>query len=219
MSLWAFIIGLLALTIVFATLLKPLLFRKERMFPYFQGLFSQNRRGIGFSALLTVLLTIIIVVMPFRAPVPAWLRAFFGATSIDGLFQGELTLFEFVALFLAVGGSVFAVLARVDAKAASKKSDEIRESIASFRVTFSQVMGAIPDFIKGSQHSLYLMIPTPFYGFLFNEETSSKRFAHDLRNKLDALQDASSTLQYVGIILINPRNERGPQSHSYLRRA
>lgn len=168
----------------------------------------QNWRGLLFSIIIAFILLSFLILfgLDFLTRVPSLQPA---------------PLFVVISILLGVMSATFAILARIEARGALNRADEIRETIGSFRSNFREIMHEMPIFIKDANYSLRMMIPTPFYGYLFQQKISATNFLEQFQNKLNQLQNPNSSFSKLDVILLNPidlKTEKS-QSHIYLQRS
>ncbi len=125
-------------------------------------------------------------------------------------------LLELVGVGLGSFGAIFAILAMIDAHKAFVKAEQVEEAIGSFRMSFQDVIDEMVKMCRNAQHTLSILIPTPGYGYLFDETDLSR----SLVEELEAFIRRDGTKLDLFLIVgdqSRPAKELIPQR--YLRRA
>ena len=172
--------------LIMATLavLKITLLRNSRLIDSIRDLYERNSGGWIVSGILVLSIVTIVIVFQTLPSMPQSFRQFLHRNYSEGYFNGGLSVFELLAILLAVVGAVFAILARIDARNAFEASRNLQRALSSFRSSFKDIMNDIPLFVDQSRKSLSIMIPTPMYGFVFGEREAALKFKVALTNKL-----------------------------------
>lgn len=81
---------------------------------------------------------------------------------------------------LGVFGGLFASWSMFDAHAASVSSEEVLETLHSFRENHAELIDEFIDLIGRAESTIELLLPTPAYGFLFGQAERSKALCRAL---------------------------------------
>ena len=127
-------------------------------------------KGIIYSLIITLIFIILYLVKNYYQ---------FGKLEIAPTFP--------FSLFIGTAGLTFAIIASLEARSALNQSEEIIRVIGSFHMDFSDIIEELPRSIAKSSNELKLFIPTPAYGYLFQEKKVSMQFISELETKLNII--------------------------------
>lgn len=123
---------------------------------------------------------------------------------------------EFMEMILVVFGTVFAVLAMIDAHQAFHKAKQVEEAIGSFRLNFSDILEEMTNMVNTTNGRLSILIPTPAYGYLFGEPDKSKQLLNAIAT---FIQKDKTHLELYLVFGAKPSSVRTQIPQQYLRRA
>ena len=122
---------------------------------------------------------------------------------------------EFTFVALGVCGATYAVFAMFDAHRAFQKSKDVEEAVGSFRRTFKSILEEMVLMIRNATTELRILIPTPGYGYLFDETELSEVFV----TALEAFLGRPETRLELCLVLGPGSRTGGSLPQRYLARA
>lgn len=137
-----------------------------------------------------------------------------GLLLIHGAFH--LSVRDIAELILAAIGSVFAFFAFLDASRAFHTSRMVQEEVSSYQTDFHRIMEEMVAQVKNARSELWILLPTPGYGYLFGEMA----LARELVSALEAFLGQEENKMYLYVVMGNPADPpREWISQRYMRRA